>query len=49
MGVLSFECSFVNKAGNVQDGWMFKDSKTDYWMFIQLSATVDDTKLLEDE
>lgn len=49
MGVLSFECSFVNRGGHVQDGWLLKDSKTDYYAFVQLSATVDDVKLLESE
>lgn len=48
MGVMSFELSFLNKGKQIQNGWFAQDNKTHYVMFIQLSAAVDDAKMLED-
>lgn len=44
---IGFECSFINKAGNVQTGWYLnEDLKTDYYAIIGLYTTVDDSDLL---
>lgn len=48
MGVMSFELSFLNKGNQIQNGWFTQDNKTHYVMFIQLSAAVDDARMLED-
>ena len=38
-----FEVSFKNKAGYVQDGWLFADNiSTDYYSIVSLSATTND-------
>ena len=44
---IGLECSILNKAGNVSEGW-FMNSKlsTDYYSFISLSATTDDARCL---
>ena len=43
----SFECSFNNKANQIQDGWLLNESlSTDYYAIISLSCTVDDDRQL---
>ena len=42
-----FECSMLNKAYQVQDGWFLNDNlSTDFYAIISLSCTVDDDRQL---
>lgn len=47
-GYPSFEVSFVNKAGEVQDGWFAADLSTDYYAFIGVYSYGDDENALSD-
>lgn len=47
---VGIECSILNKAQNVTDGWFMNDSlSTDYYSFIGLSASVNDVNQLTSE
>ena len=42
-----FECSMLNKAYQIQDGWFLNDNlSTDFYAIISLSCTVDDDRQL---
>lgn len=42
-----FECSMLNKANEIQDGWFLNDNlSTDFYAIISLSCTVDDDRQL---
>lgn len=44
---VGFECSILNRAGKIQDGWFMNQSlSTDYYAIISLSATTDDESKL---
>lgn len=48
LNYIGFELSFVNKAGNVQDGWLIDPKKkTDWYEIVEISATVDDYHQLQ--